>query len=258
MTFVTNPNDGVRIYFEVEGEGPPLVLHHGGGSSHKRWREFGYDVALRDDFRLILFDARAHGESDKPTTPEAYRYEHWVQDIVAVLDDLGIERAHFFGYSLGGLIGLRIPLYAPDRFASIILGGCHPFDLYDFWQSEYELYRDGGGRYIERREAAGNPVSAAEVELLEAGVYEATMLGLRGEPAVDGAMPDFALPLMLYAGSLDERAEVAKTVIDAAPLISRGVFMMFAGLSHATAFQQSDIVLPYVRAFLASVEAAQG
>ena len=92
------------------------MLHHGGGGSHERWRELGYVDALLDEYKLILFDARGHGLSDKPTTPDAYRYERWVQDIVAILDELEISKAHFFGYSLGGQIGFRIPLYAPDRF----------------------------------------------------------------------------------------------------------------------------------------------
>ena len=254
MTYATNPNDGVKVYYEVEGEGPPLVLHHGGGSSLERWRNFGYDRALRDDYRLILFDARAHGRSDKPAVPGAYRYERWVQDTVAILDDLEIERAHFFGYSLGGLVGLRIPLYAPERFASLVLGGCHPYDLYDFWQSEYELYRDGGRQYIERRERAGNPVSASEVELLSAGVYEALMLGLRDEPSVDGDLPGFSIPMFLYAGASDQRAEIGQKVCEAAALLPTGMFAMFAGLTHATAFERTDLVLPHVSAFLNQVE----
>ena len=56
----------VRIYYEVEGQGTPLVLAHGGSDSLDMWRRYGYTDILKDDFQLILFDFRGHGRSDKP------------------------------------------------------------------------------------------------------------------------------------------------------------------------------------------------
>ena len=250
MPYAINPKDGVRLYYEVEGSGPPLVLHHGGGRTLQRWRDLGYDDALRDDFQLILFDARAHGKSDKPVTPEAYRYERWVQDIVAILDELAIDRAHFFGYSLGGLVGFRIPVYVGERFTALVLGGCHPFEAYDFWQSEYELFRDGGQRYVELREQAGNPVTVDELEELRAGVWEAAMLGLRDEPGVEEMLPGNAIPTMLFVGSADQRADVGRRALEAGPAIGNGLFLVLNGLDHGSAFAQTDLVVPHVRAFL--------
>ena len=63
-------NDGVRIHYEVEGEGgPPLVLVHGMGMSTKDWRSAGYTDALSGEFRLILIDSRGFGQSDKLSDP---------------------------------------------------------------------------------------------------------------------------------------------------------------------------------------------
>ena len=59
-------NNGVRIYYEVEGEGPPLVLVPWATGSTEDWRMFGYVNALKDDYQLILVDMRGHGQSDKP------------------------------------------------------------------------------------------------------------------------------------------------------------------------------------------------
>jgi hypothetical protein len=67
-------NNGVKIYYEVEGEGPPLVLGHGLSGTLNHWWRLGYVDALRHDFRLILFDARGHGRSDKPHESSAYGY----------------------------------------------------------------------------------------------------------------------------------------------------------------------------------------
>lgn len=63
---------GVRNHYQVEGEGPPLVLQHGFTHSLRRWYLHGYVEALREDHRLILVDARGHGSSDKPHDPSAY------------------------------------------------------------------------------------------------------------------------------------------------------------------------------------------
>ena len=64
-------NQGVRIHFTVEGEGPPLVLQHGFASSLQTWYITGYVEALQSDYQLILVDARGHGGSDKPHDPAA-------------------------------------------------------------------------------------------------------------------------------------------------------------------------------------------
>jgi pimeloyl-ACP methyl ester carboxylesterase len=59
-------SDGIRIHYEVEGDGPPLVLQHGFGQKASSWRLGGYVDALKSQYRLVLVDARGHGESDKP------------------------------------------------------------------------------------------------------------------------------------------------------------------------------------------------
>ena len=71
-------NGDVNIYYEVEGEGPPLVMLHGLTSSLEGWRESGYIDALKDDYQLILMDARGHGKSDKPHDPAMYISENLV------------------------------------------------------------------------------------------------------------------------------------------------------------------------------------
>jgi pimeloyl-ACP methyl ester carboxylesterase len=120
-------NEGIRIHYRTEGEGPPLVLHHWSLTTLESWYDYGYVSALRDDYRLILLNARGHGGSDKPHGPEAYGLEQRVGDVVAVLDDLRIAKAHFFGYSMGGWVGFGNAQYAPERFQSLIIVGQHPY-----------------------------------------------------------------------------------------------------------------------------------
>ena len=120
-------NGGVRIHFEVEGEGPALVLQHGFTESVQDWYEAGYVEALKSDYRLILIDARGHGASDKPHDPDAYELERRVADVVAVLDGLAIEKAVFWGYSMGGWIGFGTAKYSQERFRALVIGGQHPY-----------------------------------------------------------------------------------------------------------------------------------
>jgi len=120
-------NQGVQIHYEVEGNGPPLVLLHGLSETYEIWRISSYVESLKKEYRLILVDARGHGDSDKPHDSEAYTMKSMVSDVVAVLDDLKISKAHFLGYSMGGWIGFGIAKYSPQRFHSLIIGGMHPY-----------------------------------------------------------------------------------------------------------------------------------
>ena len=120
-------NQGVRIHYQVEGEGAPLVLQHGFGDSIESWYELGYVHALRDAYRLILVDARGHGAIDKPHDPDACGLHQRAGDIVAVLDTLDLPNAHFWGYSMGGWIGFGLAKYAPARVHALIIGGQHPY-----------------------------------------------------------------------------------------------------------------------------------
>ena len=116
-------NNGIKIHYEVEGKGPPLVMQHGFGAFLEIWYDLGYVDALKDDFHLIMIDSRGHGTSEKPHDREAYSLALRVADVVAVLDHLNINTAHYHGYSMGGYIGWGIAKYAPDRFRSLIIGG---------------------------------------------------------------------------------------------------------------------------------------
>ena len=69
---------------------------------------------MKNAFNAVLFDARGHGKSDKTHEPAAYELALMVGDMVAVLDALGIDQAHYWGYSMGGKIGLGLARHYPD------------------------------------------------------------------------------------------------------------------------------------------------
>lgn len=121
MAFVVNL--GMRIHYEVEGQGFPLVIQHGYSDSMQTWYELGYVDALKRAHLVILVDARGHGASDKPHDTSAYAKDRQAADVVGVLDELQIQRANYWGYSMGGRIGFALAQYAPERFRCFVLGG---------------------------------------------------------------------------------------------------------------------------------------
>src|SRR4051794_31276955 len=111
--------DGVKIYYEVHGEGPPLLLTHGYSSTSAMWH--GQVDALAKDHKLILWDMRGHGQSDYPDDPAAYSEALTVGDIAAILDVVGTERAIIGGLSLGGYMSLAFPPAAPKSVRPLLV-----------------------------------------------------------------------------------------------------------------------------------------
>jgi pimeloyl-ACP methyl ester carboxylesterase len=129
MPYATNEDDGARVYFEDEGgDADPVVLCGGLLDSVADVRESELAQALPGgEFRLVYVDQRGLGRSDKPHDPESYAMELRAGDVVAVLNELGIERAHYIGKSWGGRLGFGIGEHAPERVHSLAIGGNQPY-----------------------------------------------------------------------------------------------------------------------------------
>jgi 3-oxoadipate enol-lactonase len=109
--------DGVRIHYEVEGEGPCVVLSHSLACHSAMWEPQA--AYLKERYTVLRFDTRGHGLSDAPAG--AYTLADLVDDALAVLDGHGVGRAHFVGLSMGGMIGQLLALNHPERVASLTL-----------------------------------------------------------------------------------------------------------------------------------------
>ena len=136
------------------GTGPPVVMVHGFSDSLVDWYEAGYVDALRDDYQLVMIDCLGHGLSDKPHAQEAYTMEMRVADILAVMDELHIDAAHYWGYSMGGRIGFGVVESAPERVLGMLMAGIdqHGTDARRFHNRIGFLWH-GMDRYLESFEA---------------------------------------------------------------------------------------------------------
>src|SRR6266568_1060117 len=107
----------VRIHYTVDGDGPPVLLIPGLGMSAATWT--GVGGRLASTHRVIYADPRGSGESDTPDVP--YTGEDVAADMVAVLDDAGVQRADVVGMSMGGMIAQHLALEHRDRVRSLTL-----------------------------------------------------------------------------------------------------------------------------------------
>jgi pimeloyl-ACP methyl ester carboxylesterase len=121
MTRVT-ATDGTRLHVEEQGTGTPLLFLHEFAGDHRSWAP---QVShFRSRYRCITFAARGYPPSDVPVELDAYSQQHAVDDAVAVLDGLGIDRAHVVGLSMGGFCALHLGLQSPKRTLSLVVAGC--------------------------------------------------------------------------------------------------------------------------------------
>ncbi len=114
---------GQRIHYTVEGSGPLVVLQHGLLLDSESWKRSGIAGSLTDRFRVACVDSLGHGKSDKPSDPALYGQEQRAGDIVAVIDELGYDRAHVVGHSMGGWLAVGVAKFHSRRLASLVVGG---------------------------------------------------------------------------------------------------------------------------------------
>ena len=115
-------DDGVSLYYESAGSGTPLVFVHEFAGDLRSWEPQMRYFSRR--FNTIAFNARGYPPSDVPADADAYSQRRACDDIRAVLDGLGIDRAHVVGLSMGGFAVLHFGFNYPDRALSLVVGGC--------------------------------------------------------------------------------------------------------------------------------------
>jgi pimeloyl-ACP methyl ester carboxylesterase len=262
-------SQGVRIHYEVEGAGPPITLMHGMGGSIDNWVRAGYVDALKGELRLILIDSRGFGESGKPPEPAAYTREAKVGDVVAVLDDLGIERAHYWGYSMGASNGWAMGMLRPDRLLSLVLGGYPALPRPTSernrvkWESRAKLMRLGMDVYIAAIEMERGPMPEEQRARLLANdkdAYAAQQIANIDWGSLDEDVRAMTVPAFVYSGTNDDYPLAGNHAMakHSASLAPDATFLALPGFDHGQAFQESATVISHVREFLAKVSAGVG
>jgi pimeloyl-ACP methyl ester carboxylesterase len=249
--------DGTRLAYQQVGDGRPLVLLAGQANDHTWWDSVRGD--FHDTHRTITLDYRGTGASDKPDSP--YSTRGFAEDVIAVLDELGVDRADVYGTSMGGRVAQWVAAAHPDRVRRLVLGCTSP----------------GGAHAVERdnevRRALAQPdrerSRAALIDMMYTPEWRATHPGpyrTLGDPtmpphAIRGhlvasnehdawaVLPGISAVTLILHGDADVLAPVANAAL-LAERIPRAVTHVFAGARHAYFEECRPAAGELVRGFL--------
>jgi pimeloyl-ACP methyl ester carboxylesterase len=243
--------DGVKIYYEVHGNGPPLILTHGYSSTSAMWR--GQIEALSQRHKLVLWDMRGHGRSDYPEDPRAYSEELTVGDMAALLDEIGAERAIVGGLSLGGYMSLAFYRAHPERVRALLIIDTGPGFKKDDARDAWNTRSLDTAERLEREGLAALKSASAERSMVThrdaSGLARAArgMLTQRNARVIE-SLPEIKVPSLVVVGADDAPFLAASDYMAAKIPGARKAVIPAAG--HAVNIDQPqafiDAVLPFL------------
>lgn len=205
--------DGTKIAFEVAGQGPTLVLVHGGGQTRRSWNQIGYVERLSKQFTVVTMDLRGTGDSDKPTGKDSYELDRMIGDIVAVADAAGAKRFHVWGFGHGGTIARYLAARNERVASAVLIGMTMGPAVTGVFKSAIEAMRDKWQPVIEAQEAGTldlKTMSASDRNAWEAGIAPNVLLltAMVNYPPLEPA--EIKVPTMWAVGSDDSAVENLK------------------------------------------------
>jgi pimeloyl-ACP methyl ester carboxylesterase len=267
-------DDGVTLYAEATGTGAPLLFIHEFAGDHRSWEP--QVRFFSGGYRCITYAARGYPPSDVPDDGAAYSQERAVADAIAVLDGLGVDRAHVVGLSMGGFTALHLALRHPARIASTVVAGAgygaQP-ERQEAFRAECEAiaiaFETEGAERVATRYAVGparvqfqnkNPRGWAE---FAAALGEHSALGaaltMRGvqaaRPSLYRLRDDLAgihVPVLLVAGDEDEGC--LETALMLKRTIGSSGLAILPRTGHTANLEEPEVFNRVVDRFLAAVE----
>ena len=250
MPFATNK--GVRIHYQVFGEGPPLFLHVGAGCEWDLWKLAGYLDRL-DRYRLIVIDPRGRGSSGRPKTLAAHRMKNYVQDVITILDDLDISKTAFWGHSDGARVGFALALSFPNRLNALIAAGGQ--DLPTEYKDRVSLAKYAQERGMDWlnnaiRKSYGKKLPswyARKRPPRDPAIFRLEMLAWRPWISRRNIYPRIKVPTLIIVGEREDPSHLGKKI---AKLIPHGRLVTLKGLGHLDGFMRSNLSVPTAKRFL--------
>ena len=237
-------SNGIPINYIDEGAGPPIVLVHGFAASLEyNWRIPGIIDALKAaGRRAIALDCRGHGNSGKPHDPAAYADNAMANDVLALMDHLGVPQADLMGYSMGGMISSWLLTQHPERFRTVILSGIGDGIVADNRGEDMATRMASIADAMESPEAAARSSEVARNFRLFAertGNDLGALAAMQRSPRAHAMKADFghvALPVMVLLGEDDVLVGKADKLAAAIP----GAKLVYTPGDHLTAVAKPE------------------
>jgi pimeloyl-ACP methyl ester carboxylesterase len=224
--------NGISLHYSVYGRGPPVILLHGGLANADYW---GHQItALAPNHTVIVMDSRGHGRSSRDARP--YGYDLMADDVVALMDMLGVRKADIVGWSDGGIIGLDLALRHKDRVGKIFAFGAN---------SLTSGVKDGVEKnptfaaYIER---AGREYEAhsATPKAYDDFVAQISKMWAEQPNWTDGQLQSIEAPVWIVDGDHDEAIRREHTEYLAATIPHAGLLIL-PNASHFAFLQDPEL-----------------
>ena len=252
-------SDAVRLTYEIEGQGPALLLHLGAGCDSGLWRAAGYVEPLSQLYTCVLFDHRGHGSSDKPRGATAYHIDRLTADVIELLEHLELGSVAFWGFASGVSPGIRLAELHPGRVWAIVasrpVAPPDPPDELAAWAAEAAAgFREHGWERLIARleEQEPDPIPKWMTDRIRATDVEQWAYMIESVPEWHwdewDVLPAIATPTLFVTGELEDRDDNVGQIV---ARMRHGERLSLTGRGHVNAFLATDAVLERVMPFLA-------
>jgi pimeloyl-ACP methyl ester carboxylesterase len=248
--------DGVNLYYEVHGSGPPLLLTHGYSSTSAMWQD--QIEALSKHHKLVLWDMRGHGQSDYPPEPAAYSEALTVADMAALLDEVGADTAIVGGLSLGGYMSLAFYRAHAHRVRALLIIDTGPgFKKDEAREAWNARARETGDRFEREglavlKSASRERSSVSHRDALGLARAARGMLIQRDARVIE-QLPDIRVPSLVVVGADDTPFLAASDYM--ATKIPGAKKVVIPGAGHAVNIDQPQAFIDAVLPFLDELDA---
>lgn len=244
--------NGIDIYFETHGdEGEPLVFVHGYTGDVSDWR---HQIAeFEQSHRILVVDNRGHGRSQSPRERETYNVLQMASDLESVIGEVGFDRFHLVGHSMGGAISQEIALKSPGRLMSLTIEDSgHSFEMnptvLQYLEKRYEIAEQQGMDVVANLPGLPPPPHATEARRAEEKVRLSRMSvdgfvgawrGLTSWRGTTDRIHNVTTPTLVICGELDGAlVPQAKSLAEKIPGAS---LEMIPEAGHSPQFERPDL-----------------
>ncbi len=254
----------IELYYEETGRGTPVVLLHGFPFNHHLWD--AQRAALGGNYRVITPDLRGHGESPAPDGP--YSMDELADDVFALLDRLGIERAVWGGHSMGGYVLMAALRRAPERINAAVFVATHaqadtPERQITRRESAELALKNGSGDVafgmmpvlfstaVEGKSTMAQSIYDIMVKTPPAGVA-GSLYGMAARPSSADSLRNLGIPALVVGGTEDQLVK-PELIEELSSLIPQATLIWIDGVGHLPMIEKPDETTTALRSFLRSV-----